>query len=39
MVRRCDKQTITLLFAAKDVEHNNAAVLKEYLDAARLLFT
>jgi len=26
------KGTVTLLFAAKDVEHNNAVVLKEMLD-------
>ncbi|MBT1073751.1 DUF488 domain-containing protein [Geobacter grbiciae] len=27
-----EKGTVTLLFAAKDVEHNNAVVLKEMLD-------
>jgi uncharacterized protein YeaO (DUF488 family) len=30
------KGTITLLFAARDKEHNNAAVLKEVIEAANL---
>ena len=29
----CSARTLTLLFAAKDCAHNNAVVLKEYLDA------
>ena len=33
MLDRCRKKTITLLFAAKDREHNNAVVLKERIEA------
>lgn len=29
------RKTMTLLFASKDIEHNNAAVLKELLDGMR----
>jgi hypothetical protein len=29
------KKPVTLLFAAKDIEHNNAVVLKERLSARR----
>ena len=32
MVDRSPKKTITLLYAAKDAEHNNAAVLKTYIE-------
>lgn len=32
MVARSPKSTITLLYAAKDVEHNNAVVLKMFID-------
>jgi len=31
--REAKKETITLLFSAKDVEHNNATVLQELLSA------
>ena len=31
LVRAARKQTVTLLFGAKDTEHNNAVALKEYL--------
>ena len=33
LARKARKQTVTLLFGAKDIEHNNAVVLKEYLQA------
>lgn len=29
----CRTETVTLLFAAKDAEHNNAVALKGYLDS------
>jgi uncharacterized protein YeaO (DUF488 family) len=29
-----EKKTLTLLFAAKDMDHNNAVVLKDFLDGA-----
>ena len=32
MVAGCPKKTITLVFAAKDAEHNNAVVLKEFIE-------
>ena len=32
LAERATRETITLLFAARDEEHNNAAVLKELLD-------
>jgi uncharacterized protein YeaO (DUF488 family) len=31
LVRESKKRTVTLLFGAKDTEHNNAVALKEYL--------
>ena len=33
LLEGCTARTLTLLFAAKDPEHNNAVALKEYLDA------
>lgn len=33
LLEGCSGRTLTLLFAAKDSAHNNAVVLKEYLDA------
>ncbi len=33
LAEACAGRTVTLLFAAKDTEHNNAVALKEYLDA------
>jgi uncharacterized protein YeaO (DUF488 family) len=35
LLRATRKGTITLLFAAKDEEHNNAVVLKNYLQKAK----
>lgn len=35
LLELCGSRTVTLLFAAKDEEHNNAAALREYLDAQR----
>ncbi len=32
MVRRSQNRTVTLLFAAKDLQRNNAVVLKEYIE-------
>jgi len=32
IIERSSEGTVTLLFAAKDEEHSNAAVLKEYLE-------
>lgn len=32
LVRESKKRTVTLLFGAKDTEHNNAVALKEYLE-------
>lgn|SRR5690606_14798112 len=32
LLQACSGRTFTLLFGAKDVEHNNAVALKEYLD-------
>ncbi|HET6429885.1 MAG TPA: DUF488 domain-containing protein [Phycisphaerae bacterium] len=32
LVHRCPKRTITLLFAARDTDRNNAVVLKEVLE-------
>ena len=32
MLEACDGATLTLVFAAKDEEHNNAVALKEYLE-------
>jgi uncharacterized protein YeaO (DUF488 family) len=32
MIARSRKRTITLLYAAKDVEHNNAVVLKAFIE-------
>ena len=32
LLERCSHGTVTLLFAAKDREHNNAVALKQYLD-------
>ena len=31
LARQARKRTVTLLFAAKDIEHNNAAALKEHI--------
>jgi len=33
--RRARRQRVTLLFAARDTEHNNAVALREYLQRAR----
>ncbi|MGI6417510.1 MAG: DUF488 domain-containing protein [Thermoguttaceae bacterium] len=33
----CGSRTVTLLFAAKDREHNNATALREYLERQRRL--
>lgn len=33
LLQSCSKRTLTLLFGAKDTEHNNAVALKEYLEA------
>lgn len=32
LARYARRRTVTLLFSAKDTEHNNAVALKEYLD-------
>jgi len=32
LAQKAGKRTITLLFGAKDVEHNNAVALKEFLE-------
>ena len=32
LIERCPEKTMTLLFAAKDVEHSHAVVLKAVLD-------
>jgi uncharacterized protein YeaO (DUF488 family) len=32
LAQQAKKRTITLLFGAKDVEHNNAVALKEYIE-------
>ena len=32
LVRAARKRTVTLLFSAKDIEHNNAVALKEYIE-------
>jgi uncharacterized protein YeaO (DUF488 family) len=32
LAQKAKKRTITLLFGAKDVEHNNAVALKEFLE-------
>ena len=32
LVREARKRTITLLFSARDTEHNNAVALKEYIE-------
>lgn len=32
LLQACSGRTLTLLFGAKDVEHNNAVALKEYLE-------
>lgn len=31
-MRKAEKGDVTLLYAAKDTEHNNAIVLKEFLE-------
>jgi uncharacterized protein YeaO (DUF488 family) len=31
----CDKDTLTLLYAAKDEQHNNAVVLRDFLESLR----
>jgi len=33
LLEKAQKQTITLLFSAHDVEHNNAVLLKSFLEA------
>lgn len=35
LAREARKRTVTLLFGAKDVEHNNAVALKEYIEKLR----
>jgi uncharacterized protein YeaO (DUF488 family) len=35
LVREARKRTVTLLFGAKDIEHNNAVALKEYIEKVR----
>lgn len=35
LLRRADQDTVTLLFAAKDTNHNNAQVLKRFLEENR----
>jgi uncharacterized protein YeaO (DUF488 family) len=35
LAREARKQTVTLLFAAKDTQHNNAVALKRYLERLR----
>jgi uncharacterized protein YeaO (DUF488 family) len=32
LAREARKRTVTLLFGAKDIEHNNAVALKEFLE-------
>ena len=32
LVREAKKRTVTLLFSAKDTEHNNAVALKDYIE-------
>ena len=32
LVREARKRPVTLLYAAKDIQHNNAAALKEYIE-------
>ena len=35
LAREARKQTVTLLFGAKDIEHNNAVALKEHIEKLR----
>jgi len=35
LLAKASRQTVTLLFAAKDREKNNAVVLREYLETQR----
>ncbi len=35
LLETCSGETMTLLFGAKDCEHNNAVALKEYLEGRR----
>jgi uncharacterized protein YeaO (DUF488 family) len=35
LAQKAKKRTITLLFGAKDVEHNNAVAFKEYIEKLR----
>jgi uncharacterized protein YeaO (DUF488 family) len=35
LVREARKRTVTLLFGANDIEHNNAVALKEYIEKLR----
>jgi uncharacterized protein YeaO (DUF488 family) len=35
LAQRARRRTVTLLFGAKDVEHNNAVALKEFLEKVR----
>lgn len=35
LLKAAEKRTLTLLFAAKDAEHNNAVALRQYLQAKR----
>ena len=32
LLKRADQDTVTLLFAAKDTEHNNAEVMKSFIE-------
>jgi uncharacterized protein YeaO (DUF488 family) len=35
LARQARKRTVTLLFGAKDIEHNNAVALKEHIEKLR----
>lgn len=35
LAQQASKRTVTLLFGAKDIEHNNAVALKEYIEKYR----
>jgi uncharacterized protein YeaO (DUF488 family) len=35
LAQKAKKRTVTLLFGAKDIEHNNAVALKEYVEKLR----
>lgn len=36
LAREARKRTVTLLFGAKDIEHNNAVALKEHIEETRV---